>query len=94
MTGDGQVLKRRLVEGSGEFPMDCPLNDTTVRLHFRARPVREPPAEWVHDSRGGDAAAQPLEFDTGRCWDRGGPVWMGTGRLAPAWHRLGCTARA
>lgn len=65
MTGDGQVLKRRLREGTGDFPMDCPLNDTNVRLHYRARPAREPAGEWVYDSRGSSGDAPPVEFDTG-----------------------------
>ncbi|PNW88165.1 hypothetical protein CHLRE_01g017200v5 [Chlamydomonas reinhardtii] len=38
MTGTGEVTKKRLREGTGDFPIDCPLNDTTVRLHFKARP--------------------------------------------------------
>ncbi|WIA33522.1 hypothetical protein OEZ86_006647 [Tetradesmus obliquus] len=36
MTGDGSVTKKRLREGHGDFPVDCPLQDTTVRLHYRA----------------------------------------------------------
>lgn len=35
VTADGGVLKRRLQEGQGEFPVDCPLHDTSVRLHYR-----------------------------------------------------------
>ena len=40
MTGTGEVLKRRLKDGQGEFPVDCPLTDTTVRAHYRVRAVR------------------------------------------------------
>ena len=62
MTGTGEVVKRRLVEGSGEFPMDCPLNDTTMRLHYRVRrgggEPGQPPSPWVFDTRTpGPAAA-------------------------------------
>ncbi len=37
MTGTGEVTKRRVKEGQGEFPIDCPLHDTTVRIHYRVR---------------------------------------------------------
>lgn len=52
MTGDGGVLKRRLQEGEGEFPVDCPLHDTTVRLHYRVRSLAgDTPGPWLYDSR-------------------------------------------
>lgn len=35
MTGDGEVTKRRVKEGIGEFPLDCPLEDSAVRVHFK-----------------------------------------------------------
>ncbi|KAL6761780.1 hypothetical protein V8C86DRAFT_765815 [Haematococcus lacustris] len=31
MTGNGEVTKRRLRDGCGEFPIDCPLHDTSPR---------------------------------------------------------------
>ena len=37
MTGRGEVTKRRVKEGVGEFPVDCPLEDCAVRVHFTAR---------------------------------------------------------
>ena len=33
MYGDGSLLKRRLLEGSGTFPVDCPIHDCVVRVH-------------------------------------------------------------
>lgn len=36
MTGTGEVTKRRLREGVGEFPIDCPLEDNAVKAHFKA----------------------------------------------------------
>eukprot|EP00879_Flechtneria_rotunda_P002973 GHRR01003190.1.p1 GENE.GHRR01003190.1~~GHRR01003190.1.p1 ORF type:complete len:634 (+),score=228.22 GHRR01003190.1:2740-4641(+) len=52
MTGDGQVTKKRLLEGQGEFPVDCPLHDTTVRLHYRVRSLANgQPGPWLHDSK-------------------------------------------
>jgi len=35
MTGDGQVVKRIKSKGEGEFPIDCPLEDSHVRVHYR-----------------------------------------------------------
>lgn len=61
MTGDGGVVKKRLREGGGEFPVDCPLHDTTVRLHFRARQLPAggggPPGPWLYDSRAAGGTA-------------------------------------
>lgn len=81
VTADGGVLKRRLQEGEGEFPVDCPLHDTSVRLHYRVRSLAGPsPGPWLADSRtrssssstdpakgggSGPDAAPPLEVDTG-----------------------------
>lgn len=44
MTGTGEVTKRRVREGRGEFPVDCPLEDCAVRVHFR---VRRPGSQQV-----------------------------------------------
>lgn len=35
MAGDGQVMKRIVRKGEGEFPIDCPLEDSHVRVHVR-----------------------------------------------------------
>ena len=35
MTGDGSVVKRRIKDGRGEFPVDCPIEDSSVRVHYR-----------------------------------------------------------
>uniref|UniRef100_A0A7S3VGN7 peptidylprolyl isomerase n=1 Tax=Dunaliella tertiolecta TaxID=3047 RepID=A0A7S3VGN7_DUNTE len=52
ITGSGEVIKRRLREGNGEFPIDCPMHDTCVRVHYRVRPVRRGvPGDWVLDTR-------------------------------------------
>lgn len=51
MTGDGAVTKKRLREGHGDFPVDCPLQDTTVRLHYRVRSLAGgKPGPWLFDS--------------------------------------------
>ncbi|KAF6261061.1 hypothetical protein COO60DRAFT_1637104 [Scenedesmus sp. NREL 46B-D3] len=51
MTGDGSVTKKRLQEGHGNFPVDCPLQDTTVRLHYRVRSLAGGSSgPWLFDS--------------------------------------------
>ena len=35
MTGNGEVVKRRVKDGIGDFPTDCPLEDCAVQIHFR-----------------------------------------------------------
>ncbi len=37
LTGTGEITKRRIKEGVGEFPIDCPLEDCAVRVHYTAR---------------------------------------------------------
>ena len=48
MTGTGEVTKRRVREGRGDFPVDCPLEDCAVRVHFR---VRRPGSQQVAPKR-------------------------------------------
>ena len=35
MTGNGEVVKRRIKEGTGQFPMDCPMADSRLQIHYR-----------------------------------------------------------
>ncbi len=35
MTGNGEVMKRRIREGTGQFPMDCPMADSRLQIHYR-----------------------------------------------------------
>ncbi|EIE22917.1 hypothetical protein COCSUDRAFT_64037 [Coccomyxa subellipsoidea C-169] len=63
MTGTGEVTKRRVIEGRGEFPVDCPLEDCAVRVHYKATLAGTD--KVLHDTRGPDGAAAPLEFNTG-----------------------------
>lgn len=53
MYGDGKVIKRRMVQGVGEFPVDCPMEDCCVNLSYKARPLcasRTPDEVWVFES--------------------------------------------
>lgn len=63
MTGDGKVVKRRIRDGRGEFPVDCPVEDSTVRVHYRVLDVESGHA--LLDTREGNDATPPLEFQTG-----------------------------
>lgn len=68
VTGTGEVLKKRVREGTGEFPVDCPLHDTTLRLHYRTRAAaggKAEPGPWAYDSRAATPDGQPLEVDSG-----------------------------
>jgi tetratricopeptide (TPR) repeat protein len=58
--GDGSLLKRRLAEGEGTFPVDCPIMDCTVRVQAACRALRDAPEqaeEWGEETL--------LEFELG-----------------------------
>ncbi len=38
LTGDGHVMKRRVRDGTGEFPIDCPIEDSRVWVHYKCGP--------------------------------------------------------
>ena len=40
MTGAGEVIKRRVKDGVGEFPADCPIEDCAVSVHLRIYPAQ------------------------------------------------------
>lgn len=53
MYGDGKVIKRRMTEGVGEFPVDCPMEDCHVKLSYKARPLSASKTQsevWTFDS--------------------------------------------
>ncbi|KAL5740497.1 hypothetical protein ACOSQ2_029677 [Xanthoceras sorbifolium] len=63
MLGDGRLIKRRLRDGKGEFPMDCPLHDSLLRVHYKGMLLNEEKRVF-YDTRV-DNNAQPLEFGSG-----------------------------
>lgn len=70
LTGDGAVTKRRVREGVGEFPADCPLQDTTVRIRAAATNEGDATPFWTvgggPDVDEGDGSAiDPFECVTG-----------------------------
>ncbi|KAJ0088235.1 hypothetical protein Patl1_31761 [Pistacia atlantica] len=63
MLGDGCLIKRRLRDGKGEFPMDCPLHDSLLRVHYKGMLLNEEKRVF-YDTRV-DNDGQPLEFSSG-----------------------------
>ncbi|KAH9605321.1 hypothetical protein KSS87_022449 [Heliosperma pusillum] len=72
--GDGRLIKRRICDGRGDFPMDCPLQDSRLRVHYRAMLLDDKKSVF-YDTRV-DNDGQPLEFSSGFveysvffCWE-------------------------
>lgn len=63
MLGDGRLIKRRLRDGKGEFPMDCPLQDSLLRVHYKGMLLNKEKTVFI-DTRI-DNDGQPLEFSSG-----------------------------
>ncbi|TYJ96223.1 peptidyl-prolyl cis-trans isomerase PASTICCINO1 [Cucumis melo var. makuwa] len=62
MLGDGRLIKRRIHDGKGDFPMDCPLHDSLLRVHYKAMLVED--KRVFYDTKV-DNDGQPLEFRSG-----------------------------
>ncbi|ESW17565.1 hypothetical protein PHAVU_007G249700 [Phaseolus vulgaris] len=63
MLGDGCLIKRRIHDGKGDFPMDCPLHDSLLRVHYKGTVLNEE-KKVFYDTRV-DNDGQPLEFSSG-----------------------------
>ncbi|KAH7866213.1 hypothetical protein Vadar_017216 [Vaccinium darrowii] len=63
MLGDGRLIKRRIRDGRGDFPMDCPLHDSLLRVHYKGMLLNEEKTVF-YDTRV-DNDGQPLEFSSG-----------------------------
>ncbi|PHT99887.1 Peptidyl-prolyl cis-trans isomerase PASTICCINO1 [Capsicum chinense] len=61
--GDGRLIKRRIRDGRGEFPMDCPLQDSLLSVHYQGFLLNEEKMVF-YDTRI-DNNGQPLEFSSG-----------------------------
>ncbi len=85
MTGTGEVTKKRVKEGSGEFPIDCPLNDTAVTITYRARPVRLRDEAQAGGAAGADGGG-PWLFDSQA--SSGGPLTVDLGACGASSHEL------
>eukprot|EP00268_Persea_americana_P025742 TRINITY_DN2509_c0_g1_i1.p1 TRINITY_DN2509_c0_g1~~TRINITY_DN2509_c0_g1_i1.p1 ORF type:complete len:628 (-),score=137.29 TRINITY_DN2509_c0_g1_i1:676-2559(-) len=63
MLGDGRLIKRRIVDGRGDFPMDCPLHDSLLRVHYKGMLIDEERTVF-YDTKV-DNNGHPLEFSSG-----------------------------
>ncbi|KAK4800922.1 hypothetical protein SAY86_021409 [Trapa natans] len=63
MLGDGRLIKRRIRDGKGEFPMDCPLHDSQLQVHYKGMLLNEQ-NKVFYDTRI-DNDGQPLKFSSG-----------------------------
>ncbi|PSS32648.1 Peptidyl-prolyl cis-trans isomerase [Actinidia chinensis var. chinensis] len=63
MLGDGRLIKRRIRDGRGEFPMDCPLHDSLLRVHYKGMLLSE--EKLIFYDTKVDNDGQPLEFSSG-----------------------------
>ncbi|GAB2225089.1 hypothetical protein Drorol1_Dr00005875 [Drosera rotundifolia] len=61
--GDGRLIKRRIRDGQGEFPMDCPLQDSQLLVHYKGMLLDDEKTVF-YDTRV-DNDGQPLEFSSG-----------------------------
>ncbi|KAG1666907.1 hypothetical protein FOA52_005967 [Chlamydomonas sp. UWO 241] len=67
LIGDGSAFKKRTVQGAGEFPVDCPVEDTTVRIHYRVRALElrdGAPLESALASGSSSGSGREWAFDT------------------------------
>ncbi|CAK9151421.1 unnamed protein product [Ilex paraguariensis] len=61
--GDGRLIKRRIRDGRGEFPMGCPLHDSLLHVHYKGILLNEEKTVF-YDTRV-DNNGQPLQFSSG-----------------------------
>lgn len=64
LVGDGQVVKRRIRDGQGEFPIDCPLQDSLLRIHYKGF-LPENGGLVFYDSRKDNVGGEPITFGSG-----------------------------
>ena len=63
ISGDGAAMKRTLRKGNGEFPVDCPLDDTAVHAAVRVRSFQGT-GEWI-PLPGSEDSKGSIRIDTG-----------------------------
>ncbi|KAI4331674.1 hypothetical protein MLD38_029837 [Melastoma candidum] len=63
MLRDGRLIKCRICDGQGDFPMDCPLHDSRLRVHYKGM-LLDNENSVFYDTRI-DNDGQPLEFCSG-----------------------------
>lgn len=72
LIGDGSAVKSIIIKGKGEFPIDCPLEDCQVKIHYRLKKKdnNNHSEEWLFDSRDGSEnnngiVSPPVVVETG-----------------------------
>ncbi|KAK1283911.1 Protein FIZZY-RELATED 2 [Acorus calamus] len=63
MLGHGRLIKRQIVDGKGDFPMDCLLHDSLLRVHYKGTLLSE--EKTVFYETRVDNNGEPLEFSSG-----------------------------
>ncbi|MCO5576183.1 hypothetical protein L7F22_029991 [Adiantum nelumboides] len=61
LVGDGRVVKHRIRDGKGEFPMDCPLQDCVMRIHYKGY-LSGAGGLTFYDSRKDREGGEPVVF--------------------------------
>ncbi|KAL6534325.1 G1/S-specific cyclin pas1 [Orobanche hederae] len=61
--GDGRLIKRRVRDGRGDFPMDCPLHDSLLHVHYKGMLLND--EKTVFSDTRVDNTGQPFEFRSG-----------------------------
>ncbi|XP_057983510.1 peptidyl-prolyl cis-trans isomerase PASTICCINO1 isoform X2 [Malania oleifera] len=61
--GDGRLIKRRIHDGRGEFPMDCPLQDSLLHVHYKGMLLNDEKTVFYDTQINNNG--QPLEFSSG-----------------------------
>ncbi|KAI3921976.1 hypothetical protein MKX01_005665 [Papaver californicum] len=63
MLGDSRLIKRRIRDGKGEFPMDCPLQHSLLLVHYKGMLLDE--QKTVFYNARVDNGGQHVEFGSG-----------------------------
>ncbi|CAM6034964.1 unnamed protein product [Sphagnum compactum] len=63
MFGDGGLIKRRIRDGTGEFPIDCPLQDSVMCIHYKGMLLEG--GKIFYNTRTDNPGGEPLEFASG-----------------------------
>jgi hypothetical protein len=69
MFGDGGLIKRRIRDGTGEFPIDCPLQDSVMCIHYKGMLLEG--GKIFYNTRTDNPGGEPLEFASGEGAVRG-----------------------
>lgn len=64
LTGDATAFKKRIKAGDGDFPVDCPVEDTTVRIHYRMSPLPRISSATLESALASSASAVEWAFDS------------------------------